>query len=162
MIASTRGGSRHHDAGRWHHKMKMVLTTVLLILVCLLNVVSAQEKEKEWAEKRRKAGAYVEKADLRLYFVTWTNIWIYNPPTTNGEVITQTRSMVKTIDEALAKPLQKKKLAVVEISTAFHNHFDSRTKDAVLQDIEERIHTNGFEKVVFLSETAIGDVILKE
>lgn len=119
-------------------------------------------KNPAWEHARSRAAAFRSKADICFHFENWDKIRVYGEPVTSGKLTTVESKEVKNLDEFLDSLTARKKLAVVEVSHRFHNHYSGEDANCELEKLEQKIKAHGFGKVVFLSETAVGPGILKE
>jgi hypothetical protein len=113
-------------------------------------------------ERRAKAARDEMQADWRLHFEDWDKLAVFGAPSTNGAVVTTEMIKAKDIAEALAKVGKKKDLAVIIVSHQFHSHYAKDAGEKQLDTLSERIRRSGFTRVVFLSETAVGNLPMKE
>jgi hypothetical protein len=113
-------------------------------------------------ERRTKAARYESQADWRLHFEDWDKLAVFGAPTTNGAVVTTEIIKAKDITEALTKAGEKKDLAVIIVSHRFHSHYAKDAGEKQLDKLSERVRHAGFTRVVFLSETAVGNLPMRE
>ena len=146
------------NVGRQRMKRLMAISLMALGFVGTLAVAD----DADLNERRAKAARYERQADWRLHFEDWDKLAVFGAPSTNGAVVTTEMIKVKDIAEALAKAGEKKELAVIIVSHRFHSHYAKDTGEKQLDTLSERIRLAGFKRVVCLSETAVGNLPMKE
>jgi hypothetical protein len=139
-------------------KRMMVIFPMVLGFACTLAVAD----DADLNERRTKAARYESQADWRLHFEDWDKLAVFGAPTTNGAVVTTEMIKAKDITEALAKAGEKKDLAVIIVSHRFHSHYAKDAGEKQLDKLSGRVRQVGFTRVVFLSETAVGNLPMKE
>lgn len=113
-------------------------------------------------ERRAKAADYESQADWKLRFVNWDTMAVYGPPQTNGTLVTIDMTNAKDITAALALAPAKKDQAVVVVSPGFHDHYAKDEGDKQLDMLAEKIAKAGFKRIVFLSEAAAGNFVMRQ
>lgn len=132
----------------------------LLVLLCLGAVAVADDRELN--EQRAKAAEFERQADWKLQFEDWDKLAVYGKPETNGAVITVHMIEVKDLVEALNLASSKKNLAVVILRNRFHWRYAEPEGDKQIDTLSEKIKQSGFKRVVFLTETAVGNLVRRE
>lgn len=135
---------------------------ITFVMVALSASVFAEVNHAEMNESRNRGARYEAQADWRLYFENWDKLGIIGAPFTNGAVITAHTTQVKSIADALAQAIEKKDLAVIIVSHRFLNHYSKDDGERQLDVLSEKIRQAGFKRVVFLSETQVGNLPRRE
>jgi len=117
-----------------------------------------------------EAEKYKVKADMRIYFINWDNVYIQPPPlpcseqypcTPEVDAIYRKAKKIENLEKETASFTGNKELAVVIISHNFYDYFSEAEKDFEIEKIENIFTKNGFHKTVFLAETPMGDILEK-
>jgi len=137
-----------------------------LMIICAMLVLSsgtfALANDTDLNERRARGTRYEAQADWSLHFEDWDKLGVIGMPTTNRAGVTIQTTKVKDIVEALAKAGEKKDLAVIIVSNQFHSHYAKDAGEKELDTLSERVRQAGFKRVVFLSETAVGNLPMRE
>jgi hypothetical protein len=118
----------------------------------IVDKVSGEARE-EWG----RVDKYLNKADIKLYFVNWDDIRVEKemPETDTCKKPCINYKLIKVnLEETLNTFTGKKKLAVVTILHESYNCYSDPKSE--IARLEEIIKKHGFEKVVFISEAAMG------
>ena len=113
-------------------------------------------------ERRAKASQYESQADWKLQFEDWNTLAVCGKPETNGAVVTIHMIKAKDVTEALALAPAKKDLAVIIVSHRFHGHYTKDEGEKQLDTLADMIRKTGFTRIVFLSETEVGNLVRRE
>jgi hypothetical protein len=137
-------------------------TTILAIMAIISTCGIAGASDSDLGTRQAKAAEFERQADWKLHFANWDDLAVYSAPVTNGPVVTTHMIPVKNITEAIRRAPSRKDLAVVIISHRFHSHFDKQTGKKQINQLSETIKKSGFEQVVLLSETSVGNLTIEE
>lgn len=143
-------------------KQTMNPKTIVTVIVMLCFALGAVADDRELAGQRAKASALERQADWTLQFEDWGKLAVNCAPQTSGGVIAVQITKVKNLSEALSHRPPKQDLAVVIVSPRFFKRYSEKESDKHLEALAQKIKKAGFKRVVFLSDSDAGNLVVKE